>query len=286
MIRYIRKSLKIFKSIKKIVLLRAIGYLFLLLLIGLLGIYFAEGGVNSRFKDPLDVLYFLLTVSTVGYEDLHITTFIGKFFLVFTLYGTIIISALLSAIVASLLIEFKLKDIMGMGQFNFSDHFVIIGWNRKGPMIIKILRKDPNFEDMKIVVVSKEEKKPPNIEDINFVHTDTYVSSKASLLKASVQKAKTVVLLADYSQNEGSDNTTSVNCLMVRSLNKSALIVAEMLAPQSREHIEAAGANFVIGVAEIGGALIAESCKNLDNINLNWTEFLGAKTNNNRKNAA
>lgn len=275
--RLLRKSLKLFKTIKRTILIKVISLLFIILSVGVLGIYTFEQG-NKQFDNPIDILFFLMTVSTVGFEDIYLKTTIGKLCLLFTMYGTLIITALLSAIVASVLIEYKLKDIMGMGQYSFENHIVIIGWNRKGPMIIQSLREDKDFESKPIVIISSDEKKPPHIDDLNFIHSDHFVCSKESLLKASADKAKVVVLLADYGQKEGSDSTTSVNCLMVRTLNKDCNIVAEMLAPQSREHMEAAGASYIIGVAEIGGVLIAESCKNRSGENLNWSEFL--KSNN------
>ncbi len=85
------------------------------------------------------------------------------------------------------------------------------------------------------------------------VHTE-------DIKKVSIEKAETILLLAHYTIKERSDAITAMNGLLARNINPKARIAAELLAPTSREYLEIAGANFIIGVSEIGGILIADAC--------------------------
>ena len=47
--------------------------------------------------------------------------------------------------------------------------------------------------------------------------------------------------------------------MMARSVNPRAHIIAELLDPGQRVYLEAAGANSIVGIGEVGGLLLAEA---------------------------
>lgn len=258
MTSYLKKLIRIVQRIRTSLMIKTLLFMMAIICLGFLGIFASEYGTNGRFNSPLDIFQFLATVSAVGFDDPTLSTGLGKASLIFVIYGNLVFIAIFSAIIASLIIELKLREVMGMGSTNLSNHVVFIGWNRKGPNIVRKLRNNDKFRKRKIVILAREEKKP-QIDNIAFIHYER-VTTRDLLKKASVEKANTIILLGDYNEKTGADNTTTVNCLLARKVNPKAFIVAEMLSPDARDHLDAAGVDYAMGVAEIGGTLIAGAC--------------------------
>jgi hypothetical protein len=80
-----------------------------------------------------------------------------------------------------------------------------------------------------------------------------------SIERACLQAAATVVVLANYNEKHNADALTAVNCMLARSVNPKGRIIAELLDPAQRLYLEAAGANEVVGIGEVGGFLLAEA---------------------------
>ena len=58
---------------------------------------------------------------------------------------------------------------------------------------------------------------------------------------------------------QNADALTAVNVLVARRHNADARIIAELLDPGQRSYLEAAGADLVVGIGEVGGYLLAEA---------------------------
>ena len=80
-----------------------------------------------------------------------------------------------------------------------------------------------------------------------------------ALARACLATAATGVVLADYNERQHADALSAVNCLLARQANAGARIVAELLDPAQRPFLDAAGADDVVGIGEVGGYLLAEA---------------------------
>jgi len=248
-----------FYVIKQKLIFRAFLFLVSVVGFGYSGIFIFEYGRNESIQSPFDILYFLfVTMTTVGYGDISPHSMGGKVVVIVISCSTVILIALFSAIAAAVLIESKIREEVGMGAFQLRHHIVIVGWNFKGPKIVDLIHREGLYQNKKMVVVAALDKKPLNSPFIHYIKSEGTVHV-SELERASLASAEAVFLLADYGQKEGADALTSVNCMLARHLNPEAPIIAELLNPTAREYLEISGATHIIGVGEIGGALLAES---------------------------
>ena len=226
---------------------------------GALLIHAFEFGVNPRIHDRLDAVYFLLvTMTTSGDSAVTPLTTGGRMVMSFALILSKLLTALLCAVAAAMLIDHKLKLEMGLKMHKLMDHIVIVGWNLKGAQIISSLRNDPNFARESIVVMADIEQKPVDDALVFFTRAGCPIRGE-SIARAALPEARIVIVLANYAERQNADSLTAVNCLMARKLNPDAHIVSELLDPTQRIYLEAAGANLVVSIGDVGGFLLAEA---------------------------
>ncbi len=266
MYNILSRIINIYKSIKNTLLFQVAMLITGVFTFGAVGTWYFEYQKNENFQTPLDVLYFLvITMSTVGYGDKSPITPGGKLVILVVIASSIVVIALVSATAAAFFIESKIKEELGMNDFKFKDHFVIVGWNFKGAKIIDIIYKDPEFMHSKVVIVADVEKKPNDHHSVHFVKS-THPSHVKDLERASAQHARAIILLADYSIKQGSDSMTTINCMLARKVNPTTQLIVELLNPSTHEYFQIAGANRIIGLSEIGSILIAGSCLGHENV--------------------
>ena len=146
-----------------------------------------------------------------------------------------------------------------MKKFKLEKHYVLLGWNLKGPQIVDILMNQEGLLNKHIVLIADIEKKPIESPFLHFIKT-TYPVTKKKLIGGSIESCLKVIVLADYEMKGTSDAITAANCILIKSLNNKCKIYAELLNPRNKELLYQAGAFEVIGIGELGGKLIAGSC--------------------------
>jgi voltage-gated potassium channel len=222
-------------------------------------VYVFEYGTNPKLHSLGDAVYFLLvTMTTSGDAGVSPLTLGGRMVMGFAAILSKLLTALLCALAAAVLIERKVKEEMGLKMHKLNHHIVLIGWNLKGKQIINTLRTDPALADMPIVVMADMEHKPVDDPLVMFTRSPYPVRGE-SIERACLQAAATIVVLANYNEKHNADALTAVNCMLARSVNPNARIITELLDPAQRLYLEAAGANDVVGIGEVGGFLLAEA---------------------------
>lgn len=239
--------------------------LFILVWTGCAMLIFAmEHGINPKVKSLGDAVYFLLvTMTTSGDSGVSPITVGGRMVMGFAVILSKLLTALLCALAAAVLIERKVKEEMGLKMHKLSQHIVLIGWNLKGQQIIRTLRSNPVLADTPIVVVADLEHKPVDDPLVLFTRAPYPIRGDA-IERCCLAQAATVVVLANYNEKHHADALTAVNCMLARQLNPQARIIAELLDPGQRLYLETAGANEVVGIGEVGGFLLAEATMGSD----------------------
>ena len=222
-------------------------------------VYLFEQGVNHKVQTLGDAVYALLVAMTTS-GDTTVTplTSGGRFVMGLAAILSKLLTALLCALAAAVLIERKVKEEMGLKMHKLDQHIVLIGWNLKGPQIVSTLRSDPSLSDTPIVIMADVEHKPIDDPLVVFARSPYPVRGE-SIDRACLKSAATVVVLANYAEKHNADALTSVNCMLARRVNPKARIITELLDPAQRLYMEAAGANEVVGIGEVGGFLLAEA---------------------------
>jgi len=222
-------------------------------------IWWAESGTGGRLHTLGDAVYALLvTMTTSGDSAVQPQSLAGRLVMGFALLASKLLTALLCALAAAVLIEHKVKEDLGLKMHHLSGHIVILGWNLKGPQIVAALRSDPQTADTPVVIVADLDHKPLEDAALHFVKSAFPVRGDAPA-RACLGQARQVLVLAHYGEKQHADALSAVNCLVARQANPQARLVVELLDPAQRGYLEAAGADVVISLGDVGGTLLAEA---------------------------
>jgi voltage-gated potassium channel len=135
--------------------------------------------------------------------------------------------SVLNGLVARILLEQKLKEELGMASYKLEKHIIICEWNYRSKQIIQELRKHSKTKKVPIVLIADIERKP--IYDDNLFFIKGAVNDE-TLLKAKLDKAKTVIILGDDKLDYTSrDAKVILSTLTVESINKNAYTIVELL---------------------------------------------------------
>ena len=133
-------------------------------------------------------------LTTVGYGDIAPSTLIGRIIAIINMVIGIGVLAIFSATLASILVDRKIKEELGMSNYHFEKHIILCEWNHRAASIIRELRLDPQSTQTPIVLVADIERKPIDSEGLYFIRGHV---SDESLNRANLSQASTVIILGD-----------------------------------------------------------------------------------------
>ncbi|MEM9022565.1 MAG: potassium channel protein, partial [Bacteroidota bacterium] len=204
----------------------------------------------------IDAFYMtVITVSTVGFGEIHSLSPEGRLFtsfLIITSFGTFAYAAtsitryLVSGEYRSYFRNFKLNRKMN----ELSGHVIVCGFGRNGRQAVRTLMA----YDRPIVVVENKGEEDArewrgNHHQVLFAHGDA--TNEELLIQAGVQKAHALITTLP----KDSDNLFVV--LTARELNKQLTIISRASETNSDKKLRIAGANNVIMPDKVGGAHMA-----------------------------
>ncbi len=203
----------------------------------------------------LDAFYMtIITVATVGFEEVHPLSDAGKLFtsfLIITSFGTFAYAVTsISKYVADGEFNKYFKNYKVQAAIdNLNDHVIICGFGRNGKQAAHVLKR----HNTRFVVI---EQKKEVISEMNVKHSDLHVDGDAThdevLLKAGILKAKALITTLPFD----ADNLFIV--LSARSLNPGLVIISRASEDNSDKKLKTAGANNVIMPDKLGGGHMAE----------------------------
>ncbi len=223
--------------------------------------FFFEEGQNPNVRQIEDALWWsMTTLSTVGYGDIAPTTVPGRIIAATTMVLGVGVLGTLAATFASGLIELRDRGRRGLRSYAMKDHLLVLGWNDRAPIAVDDFRFDPRYHDMPVLVVAELESGP--MEGlVRFVRGRP--SHREALLKASAERAAVVMAFASDPNDPRSDHETALAVHALRRLNPSARVGAELVDPQNREHLEAAGCDSMVNVSIVAARLLLRSVQDL-----------------------
>ncbi len=221
----------------------------------------------------------VVTMTTVGYGDVYPVTGVGMVIAVFNMVLGIGLISTITAWLAGVVINRRLKEDQGMRKVDFKDHVIVCEWNERAESIIEELRSDVRMQDVPIVLIADNiTSKPVDDENLYFVFGE--VCEKA-LEKACVKKARTIIILGDE-RLEGNNRDAKVvlTTLAVETLNPKAYTIVELVHGENRVHCERANADEVIVGGYFRSRLVARVA--LDHgLSKVLTELLSSNVGNN-----
>ncbi|KGX84043.1 potassium channel family protein [Pontibacillus marinus] len=188
----------------------------------------------ETFPTVFDGFWWVMTtVTTVGYGDFSPVSVGGRLIAMFLyIVGIGLIGVVIGKVVEGLSM-FRKKREEGNIVYKEENHYIIIGWSKKSQYAVKeIIETHPDSE---IIIIDELEKAPLLEENIHYIRGNA--SSKETLEKANVQKAKAVLIFADEKihDNQLIDGKTLLIASTVESMTSHVHTVVEVM---EEDHIK------------------------------------------------
>jgi len=248
-------------------ILKFLGATCAIILLGATSIFIADRFYATRgVAGILDAIYWaVVTIATVGYGDVVPSSPLAKVLaLVIILSGPALLS-LLTASIASMLVEKKIREGEGLETIKDRDHVIICGWNENGEKVVDGILLQLKGTKPKIVLVNELEKE--DIQSIQYQYKDCDIAfvrgnfvKEEVLARANLPRARAAIVLADLSGGrtmDKADERTIFGTMAIKSMAAKVRTCAELIYGENREHLARANVDEIIVRGESAGALLA-----------------------------
>ncbi len=194
----------------------------------------------------------IITMTTVGFSEVHPLTEQEKVFTIFliltsiTVFGYTVSSFTEYIVSGQLFQQLKLKKVQKKIG-NLSKHTIVCGYGRNGKQaILKLKNYNKEF-----VVVEKNKELIPSLDADGILNIEGDATTDEVLLKAGIEKAENLITALP----SDADNLFVV--LTASQLNKNCKIISRASDESSYSKLKIAGADNVIMPDKLGGAHMA-----------------------------
>ncbi len=225
--------------------------------------------------DLVDAFYqVILTLSTVGFEEVHPLDPSGRIFTIFLILGGIGVMATAATQVVELVVVGELQERLGLVRSGrkvrrMADHYIVCGFGRVGEEIARELRN----RHAEVVVVEMQPDRLALARELGCGTVQGDATEEPQLVEAGVQRARVLIAAAD------SDVGNTYIALTARSLNPRIFIVARAGSDAAEARLRTAGADRVISPYRISGRRMALAA--VQPMILDFVDFLATQRDGN-----
>lgn len=227
--------------------LRVIFALLLVIAVGVIGYMAIEGW------SFLDALYMtVITLSTVGYSEVHDLSTAGRVFSVVLIIGGVGVMFYTLTTIVQYLTEGHLANILGRRRMKeklskLKGHVILCGYGRVGQEVARAFES----EGTSFVVVDLDQEAVAKSADDGYLSLQGDATSDDVLNEARIHQARGLVAAA------GSDADNIYITLSAKGLRPDLFIVARACAEESESKLRRAGADRIILPLRVGGRRMA-----------------------------
>ncbi len=197
----------------------------------------------------------LITLTTIGYQEVHPLTQAGRYFNVFVIvFGVGLVFLILGALGQTLL-EFEFNQLFGRRKMerdiaHLKGHYIICGAGRVGRAVARQLETKP----AQFIILEANEAKAARLRDeTNWLVIHADATQEAQLEAARIHDAAGLVAATT------TDATNTYVVLTARGLNPKLKIIARASEEGAEKHMRTAGADQVISPYSFAGFRIAQA---------------------------
>ena len=223
-------------------------------LLGLVVVYGTLGYLVIEGWSPLDAFYMtVITISTVGYDEVHPLSPAGKVFTTTLIVGGVATMLYAFGTFAELLSEGHLATYRRQRRMErriaaLRGHFIICGYGRIGTQVVQEL----DGAGMPYVVVDNNPEAVGRMRREDRLRIEDDAASEDVLHAAGIDRARGLISAVD------SDERSVYITLAARALNPKLYILSRAGQPASIRRLELAGADRVISPYQMAGHHLAE----------------------------
>jgi voltage-gated potassium channel len=201
----------------------------------------------------MDALYMtVITLSTVGFKEVHELSDPGKVFTIFLIIGGVGVMFYSLGTIFQYFIEGQLTDIfegrrMKEGIAKLKDHIIICGYGQVGREVALTFKG----EGVPFVVIDQNQEAIAKADKDGHLYIQGNATRDDTLDEAGIQRARGLVAAV------GSDADNIFITLSARGLRSDLLIIARAFAEESESKLKRAGADRVILPLRLGGRRLA-----------------------------
>lgn len=201
------------------------------------------------------------TIISADFVDVTPTTALGRVLITLLVLFGIGFVGLVTASIASILVVDELRVGKGMKRVRLKDHVVVCGWNYNAEAILReIFAASKGMPH--VVVIADLEETPLADEDFFFHYVRGDITEETTLKRASIEDAKTAIVLADTSGGrpyDEADSRTILAVLSIETLNADVYTCAELVHAKNAVHLERVNVDEIILSGEYGGKMLAHA---------------------------
>jgi voltage-gated potassium channel len=225
--------------------------------VALLGAVIAYGIVGYMVINGwslLDAFYMtIITISTVGYTEVHTQGAPGRIFTSTLIVVGVGILLFGFGVFADILAEgslaiFRRQRQMERRLTDLRDHFIVCGYGRIGTEVVLEFEE----HDVPYVIIDRNDEPLERLHKEEKLHVEGDAASEEILKTSGIERARGLISAVD------SDERAVYITLAARALNPKLYIIARAGQPESIRRLELAGADRVISPYRMAGHLMAE----------------------------
>ena len=201
----------------------------------------------------LESLYMtIITITTVGFEELRPLSNHGRIFTMFLIFSGVGIIAYTLGRIAQAMVEFQIMSILGRRKLglkikSLKDHYIICGYGKVGKVVANELRS----KNIPFLVIEKD----PEMKEMLEKNGHPYIIADATLedvlIEAGIERAKGIVALLS------SDADNLFITMTAKTLNPDLFILSRAEEEHTYNKLIRVGANRVVMPHVIGGQKLA-----------------------------
>jgi voltage-gated potassium channel len=235
--------------------------------LGSYGVYVAERRVNPGYHTWFDALWNVWLLLFSGLQDAPQTVVSRVLAMVLVIVG-VALMGFFTATVASVLVE-RYLERRHVTEFEMDDHLILCNWDSRGLDWIREVHSRTFQQRKRPVVIIHDQPElidlPDTQDDAAF--SDVYIvkgdpANEVVLRRAKVQRAYSVVILADEREGKHADGKSILTCIALRGICRDGArpnIAVECRNPANRNHLWRAGADDIISSDELGLRMLARA---------------------------